>query len=393
VIIVVTLYIFAVVPLLIWLYLLMARGGFWRVARQFAPLPANHELSKKLVVIIPARNEAPVIGDTIRSLLQQDFAGSIHVVVIDDGSTDGTDNAAADAAAGIGLSAQLTVISGAPLPAEWSGKVWAMSQGVAAASGLDADYLLFTDADIHHDPDSVATLLTNAEARQADLVSWMVKLHTTSRSEQWLIPAFVYFFLLLYPPAWIASLRSRVAGAAGGCMLIRPSALERIGGLRSIHSQIIDDCALARVLKGDGGAIWLGLTRCAHSTRRYGSVAEIGRMVSRTAFNQLRHSYLLLTATMAGLLATFLLPPLLLLSRHPLSMALGAAAWVLMSTSYVPMLRFYGLPAIRSLGLPAVALFYAAATINSAVQYSLGRGGQWKGRIQDHQITADEPHA
>ncbi|HEY4972507.1 MAG TPA: glycosyltransferase, partial [Steroidobacteraceae bacterium] len=204
---------------------------------------------------------------------------------------------------------------------------------------------------------------------------------------------FVYFFLLLYPPAWIASRESRVAGAAGGCMLIRPTALERIGGLRSIHAQIIDDCALARAVKGAGGCVWLGLTRCAHSTRRYGSLAEIGRMISRTAFNQLRHSYLLLAVTMAGLLITFLLPPLLLLSGHPLSMVFGVAAWILMSISYAPMLRFYGLGPIWSIGLPAVALFYLAATINSAAQYSLGRGGQWKGRVQDQQIGADEPHA
>jgi hopene-associated glycosyltransferase HpnB len=389
---VLTLYVVAAVPLFIWLYLLSARGGFWRVARHFSPLPANHELSKKVVAIIPARNEATVIGDTIRALLQQDFGGSIHVVAIDDGSTDGTYNAAVDAAAAIGLSAQLTVISGASLPPEWSGKVWAMSQGVTAASRLDPDYLLFTDADIHHDPDALATLVTNAEARQADLLSWMVKLHASSRAERWLIPAFVFFFLMLYPPAWIASPRSRAAGAAGGCMLIRPRALERIGGLGSIHSQIIDDCALARAIKAAGGRIWLGLTRSAHSTRRYGSAAEIGRMISRTAFNQLRHSYLLLAATMIGLLATFLLPPLLLLSGHPLSMVLGAAAWILMSVSYVPMLRLYGLAPIWSLGLPAVALFYAAATIYSAVQYSLGRGGQWKGRAQDQYITAEEPH-
>jgi hopene-associated glycosyltransferase HpnB len=389
----VTPYVFAAVPMLIWLYLLTARGGFWRVARQFAPLPADHQLSRNVVAIIPARNEAAVIGDAIRSLLQQDFAGSIHVVAIDDGSTDGTYNAAVDAAAGIGLSAQLTVISGAPLPPEWSGKVWAMSQGVTAASRLDPDYLLFTDADIHYDPDAVAALVTNAQARQADLLSWMVKLHATSRAEQWLIPAFVFFFLMLYPPAWIASPRSRAAGAAGGCMLVRPRTLERIGGLGSIRSQIIDDCALARAVKAGGGCIWLGLTRSAHSTRRYGSAAEIGRMISRTAFNQLRHSYLLLVATMAGLLATFLLPPLLLLSGHPLSMALGAAAWILMSVSYVPMLRLYGVVAIWSLGLPAVALFYAAATIHSAVQYRLGRGGQWKGRAQDRHLAVEEPHA
>jgi hopene-associated glycosyltransferase HpnB len=317
----------------------------------------------------------------------------MRVVVIDDGSTDGTCSAAVNAAAGVGLAARLTVITAAPPPPGWSGKVWAMSLGVAAAIGLDPDYLLFTDADIHHDPDQVATLVTIADAQQRDLVSYMVLLQAVTVSEKCLIPAFVFFFLKLYPPAWIASAHRRTAGAAGGCMLIRPKALERIGGLRTIRSQIIDDCALARAIKAGGGSIWLGLTRSGRSTRAYGSVAEIGRMISRTAFNQLRHSYLLLAATMAGLFVTYLLPPLLLLSGQPLSVALGATAWMLMSISYAPMLRFYGLSPLWSLCLPAVALFYAAATLHSAIQYRLGRGGQWKGRAQDLHIGAEEPQA
>jgi hopene-associated glycosyltransferase HpnB len=383
----------AAVPLLIWLYLLSARGGFWRVSRQFAPLPAKHDFASRVVAIIPARNEAAVIGDAVSSLLQQHFTGSMHVVVIDDGSTDGTYSAAVSAAAGVGLSAQLTVITAAPPPPGWSGKVWAMSLGVAAAIGLDPDYLLFTDADIHHDPDQVAMLVSIADAQQRDLVSYMVLLRAVTVAEKCLIPAFVFFFLKLYPPAWIASAHRRTAGAAGGCMLIRPRALERIGGLRTIRSQIIDDCALARAIKAGGGSIWLGLTRSGRSTRAYGSVAEIGRMISRSAFNQLRHSYLLLAATMAGLFLTYLLPPLLLLSGQPLSMALGATAWMLMSISYAPMLRFYGLSPLWSLCLPAVALFYAAATLHSAIQYRLGRGGQWKGRAQDQHIGAEEPQA
>jgi len=258
-----------------------------------------------------------------------------------------------------------------------------MSQGVIAAAALAPDYLLFTDADIHHDPQDVAVLVTNAEAQGRDLVSCMVKLQTVTMAEKCLIPAFVFFFLKLYPPAWIAAPSSRAAGAAGGSMLIRPQALERVGGLRVIRSQIIDDCALARALKAGGGSIWLGLTCSAYSTRRYGSFAEIGRMISRTAFNQLRHSYLLLAATMIALFFTYLLPPMLLLSGHPLSIALGAGACTLMIIGYTPLLRFYGRSVLWSLGLPAIALFYAAATIHSAVQYRLGRGGQWKGRVQD----------
>jgi hopene-associated glycosyltransferase HpnB len=383
----------AAVPLLIWLYLLAARGGFWRVSRQITPLPATHDPARKVVAIIPARNEAPVIGDAIRSLLQQRFAGCLHVVAVDDGSSDGTHGAAVAAAAGIGLSAQLTVIAAASPPVGWSGKVWAMSQGVVAASALDPDYLLFTDADIHHDPDQLATLVSIADAQRRDLVSCMVKLQVATWAEKCLIPAFVFFFLKLYPPAWTASERFRTAGAAGGCLLIRPQALERIDGLRAIRSQIIDDCALAHAVKAGGGSIWLGLTDSARSTRSYGSFAQIGRMISRTAFNQLRHSYVLLLATMAGLFLTYLLPPLLLLSGRPLSMALGAAAWVLMCISYAPMLRFYRLSPLWSLCLPAVASFYAGATLYSAIQYRLGRGGQWKGRAQDLRIRAQDPQA
>lgn len=381
-----TIYVVAAVPALIWLYLLLARGGFWRVSRQFAPLPADHNLAKKVVAIIPARNEAAVIGDAVRSLLQQDYGGSIHVIAVDDGSTDATHAAAIEAAASIGALARLSVMTGSPLPPEWSGKVWAMSQGVVAALELSPDYLLFTDADIYHERDDVAALVTHAEVQDRDLVSCMVKLEAASVAERLLIPAFVFFFLMLYPPAWVASPRSRVAAAAGGCMLIRPQALGCIGGLRAIRSQIIDDCALARAVKAAGGSIWLGLTRNARSTRAYGSHVEIGRMISRSAFNQLRHSYLLLAVTLAGLFFTFLLPVLLLLSAHPLSIALGAAAWILMSLGYLPMLRFYGLSALWAPCLPATALFYAGATVHSAVQYALGRGGNWKGRIQDQPI-------
>jgi len=373
----------AAVPALIWLYLLLAHGDFWRISRHFTPAPAQRDLARKIVAIIPARDEAALIGDTVNSLLRQEFAGSVHVIVIDDGSADGTGVAALDEAARLGASAALTVIHGAPVPPGWSGKVWAMAQGVEAAAALDPDYLLFTDADIHHDADNVAALVTLAEAHHRDLVSYMVRLSTTSFAERCLIPAFVFFFFSLYPPAWIASPRRRTAGAAGGCILIRPQALARSGGLQSIRSQIIDDCALARAIKAAGGSLWLGLTRTARSTRPYGTFSQIGRMISRTAFNQLHHSYWLLAATMLGLFCTYLLPALLLLSGQPAPVALGAAAWALMSIGYAPMIRFYGLSPLWSVCLPAIAVFYAAATLCSALQYRLGRGGSWKGRVQD----------
>jgi len=382
----------AAVPLLIWIYLLTARGGFWRVSRLLAPLGANSALAKTVVAVVPARDEAGVIGDAVRSILLQDYAGAIHVIVIDDGSTDGTHAAALAAAASAGCPHRLTVITGAPLAPGWSGKVWAMSQGVAAAMPLAPDYLLFTDADIHHSADNVAALVTQAEAQRRDLVSCMVRLATDCVAEKALIPAFVFFFFKLYPPAWIASAGCRTAGAAGGCMLVRPGALQRIGGLAAIRAQIIDDCALARAIKGGGGSIWLGLTMRARSTRSYGSFADIGRMISRTAFNQLRHSYLLLGMTMAGLLLTYALPPLLLLSGRAVPMALGGAAWILMAVAYAPMLRFYRRSVLWGLWLPAIALFYAAATIRSALQYRRGRGGQWKGRAQDLHIGIGEPH-
>jgi hopene-associated glycosyltransferase HpnB len=373
----------AAIPVLLWSYLLLARGGFWRTSWQHPAVAPQATLARRVVVVMPARDEAPVIAAAIGSLLRQSFPGSIHIILIDDGSSDGTAQLAAQAAAAAAAPGQLTVLRGAPLPRGWTGKLWAMNQGVAAAGALAPDYLLFTDADIEHDRDSVAGLVSIAEAERRDLVSYMVRLATATYPERCLIPAFVFFFFKLYPPAWVASPRSRTAAAAGGCILIRPQALARAGGLEAIRAQIIDDCALARIVKGSGGRIWLGLTRGARSLRSYGSFAEIGSMISRTAFNQLRHSYLLLVGTLLGLALTYVLPPLLLLTGDPLPASCGLLAWGLMTLAYLPMVRFYGLPALWSLCLPAIALFYAGATLHSAWQYGRGRGGRWKGRIQD----------
>jgi len=374
----------AALALIAWVYLLLARGGFWRVPRLRSPEPPPHVPPRRVVAVIPARDEAPVIAEAVESLLRQRFAGSIEVVVVDDGSTDDTAGAARAAAGQVaGASTHLTVLRSAPLPAGWTGKLWAMSQGLARACELNPDYLLLTDADIHHDPDNVAALLARAEAQGHDLVSYMVRLSVASFAERFLMPAFVFFFFMLYPPAWVASPRFRAAAAAGGCMLVRPEALARIGGLQSFRSHIIDDCALARAIKGSGGSVRLGLTRTARSVRSYGTFREIGRLISRTAFSQLRHSYGLLVVTLAGLAVTYLLPPLLLLTGDRMTIAFAGAAWALMSVAYLPMVRFYGLGALWSLALPAVAVFYAGATAHSAVQYALGRGGNWKGRAQD----------
>ena len=373
----------ASLPVLIWLYLALARGGFWRVRRLLSTDAAPLGASARVVAIIPARNEAPVIGLAVRSLLAQQFAGELHLVVVDDASTDGTAAMVRTAAMQAGALERVTIIRGPGPDPGWSGKVCAMARGVAAAGALQADFFLFTDADIYHEPDNVARLVANARRLDTDLLSSMVQLTVSNAAERWLIPAFVFFFLKLYPPSWIARSGAATAGAAGGCMLVRPQALARSGGLAAIRSQIIDDCSLARSIKRSGGRVCLGLTRRARSLRPYGSAGEIGRMISRTAFNQLRHSWLLLAGTLLGLVLTYLLPPLLLVSGSRVGFACGVAAWGLMSLCYAPMVRFYRLNPLWTLALPAAAAFYAAATFYSAWQYQQGRGGQWKGRAQD----------
>jgi hopene-associated glycosyltransferase HpnB len=372
----------AAIALLIWIYLLTGRGAFWRVAAASSPpRPAGRGAS--VVVVIPARDEAEVIGAAVASLTRQCFAGVINLIVVDDGSSDGTAEAAAAAARANDALPRLQLVRGSAPPRGWTGKLWALAQGVAAAPA--ADYFLFTDADIQHGPHSVATLVATAEAQGRDLVSHMVRLSTVSVAERLLIPAFVFFFLKLYPPAWIAAPREKhkLAAAAGGCILIRPAALERSGGLEAIRSCIIDDCALARSVKDSGGRITLELTRDTRSLRIYRSSAEIGSMISRSAFAQLNHSYLALGATLLGMFCTYLLPATLLFTADPVLLVIGAAALVLMSACYLPMVRFYGLSPLWSMCLPAIALFYMGAVIHSAVQYARGSGGRWKGRVQD----------
>src|SRR6516162_7697938 len=270
-----SLYGIAVIPVLIWVYLLIGRGQFWRVAaRRAAILPPP--AARRVAVVVPARNEAAVIGTTVTSLARQSFNGVIHLIVIDDDSTDGTAEVAVAAARAAGALPRLTLLRSVALPVGWTGKLWALSQGVAAAAELDPDYFLFTDADTCHGSTSVASLVADAEAHDLDLVSRMVKLSTASFAERLLIPAFVFFFFKLYPPAWIAAPGHKLAAAAGGCILIRPDALARIGGVQAIRSHIIDDCALARAVKGSGGRISLELTGDTRSLRSYASAREIG---------------------------------------------------------------------------------------------------------------------
>ena len=334
-------------------------------------------------VIIPARNEADVIGTSVASLLRQSCVDSLHIFVVDDNSTDGTAEAARQAAAQSSQGERVSVINGRALPSGWSGKLWAVQQGIEQAVELRPEFLLLTDADIEHSPDNVARLVRIAKTGDYDLASFMVKLHCRSLAERFLIPAFVFFFFMLYPPRWIRNPRRKTAGAAGGCMMIRPAALERAGGIAAIRQEIIDDCALARAVKRTGGKVWLGLTADTRSQRAYNTFAEIEKMIARTAFNQLRHSAWLLLTTVLGMLLVFVLPLVLLASRSALFVTLGAAAYLLMSAAYLPMVRFYQLSPLWAFTLPFSAAFYVFATIHSAVMYWSGRGGEWKGRAQD----------
>lgn len=393
-----------VLTFLIWTYLVFARGGFWRIPPALPPLhlpgDASYESSiseraVRIAVIIPARNEADVVDRVVCSLLRQTGQNAIHIFLVDDGSTDSTGQVAREAAMSIGQTEDLTVVCGGPLPSGWSGKLWALEQGIELALPTNPDFFLFTDADIEHAPDSVSSLVAIARSGPYDMTSFMVKLHCQSVPEKLLIPAFVYFFFKLYPPAWIANPRRGTAGAAGGCILIHPEALAKAGGIAAIRQEVIDDCSLAARVKHAGGRLWLGASATTRSIRPYGSFSEIGRMISRSAFSQLRHSTLLVLLSMAGMAATYLLPPALVLgllsglpSGHQAAAAawvvgMPAAAWLLMIVSYIPVLRLYRLSPLWTLALPLAAIFYMGATFHSAVKYWSGRGGQWKGRIQD----------
>jgi hopene-associated glycosyltransferase HpnB len=379
----------SLLSLIIWGVLLFARGGFWRTQPAAAlPLPSADSLGDPpaVVAVVPARNEADVIGPALTSLLQQHYAGSFHVIVVDDHSTDGTGDAARAAALALQCPERLTVLPAKPLPAGWSGKVWAQSQGIAAvkALGLPADYLLLTDADIGHPPDAVAQLVARARAEGRDLVSLMVRLRCDSLWEKALIPAFVFFFAKLYPFAWVNNPRNKTAAAAGGCMLVKRSALEEAGGIESIRDALIDDCSLAARIKhrGNGGhPIRLDVAADSVSLRPYDSPREIWNMIARTAFTQLRYSPWLLAGTLLGMTIIYLVPPVAALSLGVRAWP-AWMAWAAMCCAYAPMLRYYARSPWWAPALPLVALFYVGATVASAVRYWRGKGGQWKSRVQ-----------
>jgi hopene-associated glycosyltransferase HpnB len=382
----VILFVLGCLSLLIWLVLLFGRGGFWR-ARP-APLMAvqARDTWPAVAAVVPARNEADVIAQAVTTLLQQNYPGAFHVVVVDDHSTDGTAEAARAAALKLQCPERLTVISAKPLPAGWSGKVWAQSQGIAAVRSRRApcDYLLLTDADIGHPAEAVTQLVARAEAEQRDLVSLMVRLRCDSFWEKALIPAFVFFFAKLYPFSWVNNSRNRTAAAAGGCMLVRRTALKEAGGIESIRAELIDDCSLAARIKHRGEGrhpIRLDVAARSISLRPYNDWREIWNMIARTAFTQLRYSPWLLAGTLLGMTIIYLAPPVVALVLGPLGWP-AWLAWAAMCVAYAPMLGYYGRSLLWAPFLPLVALFYVSATFGSAVRYWRGKGGQWKARVQ-----------
>ncbi|MBV9637900.1 MAG: glycosyltransferase [Methylobacteriaceae bacterium] len=419
----------ALLSLAVWLALIFGRGFFWLARERDEPPAATPSSWPRVAAVIPARDEADMIGDTIAALLRQDYPGPFSIILVDDGSTDGTGEvarAAAEALEGFpranqpdparsceggnpeakfgpfdswvpacagmsgvgaarpqGADSRLTVVTGRQLPANWTGKLFALKQGAdwVAAAAMPPDYLLFTDADILHAPDSVRRLVARARADRIVLVSLMAKLRCESFAERALVPAFIFFFQMLYPFAWVNDPRRRTAAAAGGCVLLDRRALEAAGGIAAVRNELIDDCALGRLMKAQG-PIRLCLTERVVSRRAYPRLGDIHRMVARSAYAQLRYSPFLLAGTMLGMAVTYLAAPLLALFGHGAAQIVGAAVWLMMALSFQPVLAFYRASPAWGLALPAIAAAYLLFTIDSARLYWRGRGGEWKGRAQ-----------
>lgn len=378
--------ILAAVSLLIWIALTFFRGGFWQLA------PFDDDLSPQstaatgrwpsILAVVPARNEAETIARSIASLATQNYHGELRIIVVDDHSEDGTARLAQRAAESAGVPHRVKVLSAGTLQGGWTGKLWALQQGIEAGGTPATDYFWSSDADIVHSPDTLERLVSRAESHRLDLTSLMVLLEARSFAERLLIPPFLYFFLKLYPPRWIADTNASTAGAAGGSILLRRTRLEQIGGLAAIRGELIDDCALARAVKRSGGAIWMGVTRKSVSLRTYHSFAELRDLIARTAFTQLRYSVPVLLGTLAGMFLTYIVPVLFSFSAQPLVWRMSLAAWALMTLTYLSTVRFYRCSPLWAPTLPIAAAFYSYATWLSAWRYWLGRGGQWKGRAQ-----------
>jgi len=377
----------ALIPLVIWAYLIVGRGWFW-LARERddrnEPKPPGEDFAwPSVAAVVPARDEADVIAASIGSLLAQDYPGEFRIFLVDDSSSDGTAAVASRMAETAPHAGRLTILKGAPLASGWTGKLWAVKQGIAnaCADGQAPKYLLLTDADIAHKPDNLRQLVTRAEAGKLTLTSLMAKLSCVNTAERLLIPAFVYFFDMLFPFGQVNDPKSRIAAAAGGVMLANTQALEAAGGIAVIRAAIIDDCALGAAMKKQG-PIWLGLTERARSLRPYRSIGEIGRMISRSAYAQLDYSPLLLAGTLVGMVLTYLAAPLVAVFAPGPWWLAGLAAWGLMTLSFAPMLRFYRRSPLWALALPLIGGLYTAFTVQSAIDVWRGRGGSWKGRAQ-----------
>jgi len=365
-----------------WLFLLFFRGGFWRADQRLADRVPELDRWPAVVAVVPARDEAATIGTTVASLLAQDYPGRLHVVVVDDGSRDGTASVARTAGAG---SDRIAVIGGRPPPAGWTGKLWAVHQGLTHADERwpESEYQLLTDADIEHDPMNLRRLIAKARTDRCDLVSLMVLLHCGSLWERLLIPAFVFFFQKLFPFPQVNDPQRPEAAAAGGCVLVRRGALVAAGGIAAIRDNLIDDCALAARIKRHG-AVWLGLATETCSLRRYDRLSDLWLMVARTAFTQLNHSTGALVATVLGMVVVYCVPPLVtvygIAATNTAAAGMGGLAWLLMVAAYRPTLRLYRMPVWWGLPLPAAAFLYTLMTVDSARRHWQGRGGQWKGR-------------
>ncbi|ACB52977.1 unknown [Crocosphaera subtropica ATCC 51142] len=387
--------IIASLSLIIWVYLLLFRGGFWlsnqRIDSNLNPL--NQYPS--VCAVIPARNEADVLPISLPSLLNQEYPGHFSIILVDDQSDDNTGKVAQDIAENCHKSEQLQVISGQPLAAGWSGKLWAMKQGIEQAKKREnlPDYLLLTDADIEHHSTNIKELVNQAEQDNLAMTSLMVRLRCQSFWEQFLIPAFVFFFEKLYPFSWVNNPRHKMAAAAGGCILIRRDMLEEIGGIEVVKQALIDDCSLAAAVKGklqensknpDQG-IWLGLSEKTLSLRPYDNLDSIWNMVARTAYTQLNYSPLLLIGTLLGLTLVYLVGPIGLMIgliiQNQIIAILGGITWLLMTISYFPTLKLYQCSPLWGLSLPLIGLLYGLMTIDSAWRHWRGKGGGWKGRV------------
>ena len=374
----------AFVPLLAWTYLLLGRGMFWLAGERDdrgapdRPPPAWPSVA----IVVPARDEADVIARSIGALAAQNYPGKMRIILVDDQSSDGTSDAARAAAEAADAGGRLEILSGRPLPAGWTGKLWALSQGVEQACQDNApDYLLLTDADIGHSPGNLRRLVAKSEANGLVLASLMVRLHCRTWPERLMIPAFVFFFQMLFPFAWVNNPRRRTSAGAGGCMLVRRQALEAAGGIASVRAEIIDDCALAGRLKLQG-PIWLGLTTNAQSLRPYQSLGEIGRMISRSAYAQLGYSPWLLAGTVLGMGLIYLAPPVIALFGHGPARVAALAAWLIMAIAFLPILKLYRRSPLWGFALPLIGALYTGFTVQSALEVWRGRGGMWKGRPQ-----------